>query len=166
MASRGDRCSFRWSLGGAMGDLLLLPAFVAVLRARFVYLLPIVMIVSQRAENLGRSEVFPFSQDVFDRHPDLVIVVNNMPNGDPRVFDDGLPATYSINFDNVRVRCSMNYPVFRAHNRLPFKSDFESTPLVWQPPLAAPPSPNAALRSLCRPQQIRQAIARNKDPGS
>src|SRR5215470_11344467 len=42
----------------------------------------------------------------------------------------------------------------------------EPTPLVWRSPLAAPPSPNAASRSPCRPPQPQPAISPSQDQAS
>jgi len=112
--------------------LILLPALVTVLLAHFVYLLLVVVIVSQRAEHLSRCQIIPLSQNVFNRHADLVVIADDVPDGNPCAFNDRLPPANAVNFYNMGVGHFLNRSVLRAHRRSSFQLDYKPAPRQWQ----------------------------------
>jgi len=62
------------------------------------------VIIGQSGKNLGRAQVVPFRQNFFRGHTGFIIVSDNVPYRDARVFDDGFSAADAFCFDDMRIR--------------------------------------------------------------
>lgn len=86
-----------------MDYLLLLPLFIAVRLSNRVDLILVVMVIGQRAKNLCRLQIVPFGQNVLDRHPNLIVVANDVGNTYASTLNDRLTAQNAFDAHNVRI---------------------------------------------------------------